>query len=83
MPDLEPVAETRHDLEPVAETMPNLEPVAETMLDLEPVVETIPGAWCLTSTETIWLIRDGEMGGGMEVREEGDYIPVATLSPPE
>ena len=42
MPDLEPVAETRHDLEPVAETMPDLEPVAETMLDLEPVVETRP-----------------------------------------
>ena len=32
------------------------------------------------------LIRDGEKGGGgggMEVGEEGDYIPVATLSPPE
>ena len=26
--------------------------------------------WCLTSTETIKLIRDGE--GGMEVGEEGD-----------
>ena len=26
----------------------------------------------------------GEVGeGGMEVGEEGDYIPVATLSPPE
>ena len=41
--------------------------------------------WCLTSTETIRLIRDGEKGGagaegGMEVGEEGDYIPVATLS---
>ena len=22
-------------------------------------------------------------GGGMEVGEEGDYIPIATLSPPE
>ena len=32
----------------------------------------------LTSTETIRLIRDGEKGkGGV------DYIPVATLSPPE
>ena len=37
------------------------------------------------------LIRDGEKGagggggekGGMEVGEEGDYIPIATLSPPE
>ena len=44
--------------------------------------------WCLTSTETV---RDGEKGGvcvcggggGMEVREEGDYIPIATLSLPE
>ena len=38
------------------------------------------------STETIRLIRDGDKegevvwgGGG----EEGDYIPIATLSPPE
>ena len=33
------------------------------------------------------LIRDGEKGvgveGGMEVGEQGDYIPIATLSPPE
>ena len=31
------------------------------------------------------LIRDGEKGGegGMEVAGEGDYIPIATLSPPE
>ena len=34
------------------------------------------------------LIRDGREGGGgggggMEVGEEGDYIPNATLSPPE
>ena len=32
------------------------------------------------------LIRDGEkgVGGGMEMREEGDYIPIAMrLSPPE
>ena len=28
------------------------------------------------------LIRDGEKGRGcMEVGEEGDYIPIATLSP--
>ena len=32
----------------------------------------------------IRLIRDGEKGeGGMEVGGEGDYIPIATLSPPE
>ena len=37
------------------------------------------------STETIRLIRDGENGGegGMEVGGEGDYILIATLSPPE
>ena len=30
------------------------------------------------------FIRDGEKGGrGMEVGEEGGYIPIATLSPPE
>ena len=40
--------------------------------------------WYLTSTETIRLIRDGGMGRrGMEVGEEGEYIPIATLSPPE
>ena len=32
-----------------------------------------------------YYIRDGEKGekGVMEVGEEGDYIPIATLSPPE
>ena len=33
--------------------------------------------WCLTSTETIRLIRDGEKGegrGGGEEGKEGDYI---------
>ena len=41
--------------------------------------------WCLTSTETVRLIRDGEKGGGggMEEGEEGEYMPIATLSPPE
>ena len=30
------------------------------------------------------LLRTGRRGGGgMEVRGEGDYIPIATLSPPE
>ena len=40
----------------------------------------------LTSTETIRFIRDWEnggrgvgAGGSMEVGEEGDYIPIATL----
>ena len=34
---------------------------------------------------TMRLIRDGEKGGGggRGVEVEGDYIPVATLSPPE
>ena len=32
----------------------------------------------LTSTETVRLIRDGEVVG--EVGGEGDYIPIATLS---
>ena len=33
-------------------------------------------------TGTIRLIRDGEKGGGgMEVGEEGDYIPHAEISP--
>jgi len=36
------------------------------------------------STETERLIRDREKGGGgMDVGGEGDYIPIATLSPPE
>ena len=36
------------------------------------------------SAETMRLIRDGEKGEGvMEIGEEGDYIPIATLSPPE
>ena len=37
------------------------------------------------STETIRLIRDGEKGGGggMEMGGEGDYIPIAMLSPLE
>ena len=45
--------------------------------------------WCLTSAETTRLIRDGEKevgcwrGRGMEVGEEGDYILIPTLSPPE
>ena len=37
---------------------------------------------CSTFTETIRLLRDGE-NGGMEVEEEGDHIPIATLSPPD
>ena len=42
--------------------------------------------WCIRSTETVRVIRDGEKGGsggGMEVGEGGDYIPIAILSPPE
>ena len=39
----------------------------------------------ITSTETVRLIRDGETGeeGVMEGGGEGDYIPIAALSPPE
>ena len=36
----------------------------------------------LNVPETTRLIRDGRKGG-MEVGDEGDYIPIATLSPPE
>ena len=32
--------------------------------------------WCLTSTETVRLIRDGE-----KVGKEGDYISIATVTP--
>ena len=39
---------------------------------------------CLPSTETHGLFKDGEKGNeSMEVGEEGDYIPIATLSQPE
>ena len=39
----------------------------------------------LNITETMRFIRDGENRGkgGMEVGGEGDYIPIATLSPPQ
>ena len=38
----------------------------------------------LTSTEAIRLIRDGEKGGrGYGIGEEGEYIPIAALPPPE
>ena len=41
----------------------------------------------LMSTATFRLIRDGEKGRrgeeGMEVGGGRDYIPIATLSPPE
>ena len=36
-------------------------------------------AWCFTSKDTVRLIWDGRM----EVGEEGYYIPITTLSPPE
>ena len=38
---------------------------------LPPNLASIKYTWCLTSTETIRLIRDGENGGegGMEVEE--------------
>ena len=53
---------------------------------VQELCESRGGRKCLTSTETVWLIRDGGKGG-MEVcvggGGEGDYIPIATLSPPE
>ena len=36
-------------------------------------------SWCFTSTETVSLITDGRM----EVGKERDYVPIATLLPPE
>ena len=39
---------------------------------------------CLTSAETIRLIRDGEKGGDVEEEgavTEGYHMPIATLSP--
>ena len=48
--------------------------------------ERVSKTWCLTSIETVRLIRDGEKGGGggeYGGGGEGDYIPIATLSPPE
>ena len=38
-----------------------------------------------SSTETVRLIRDGEKGGGVWrwAERDGDYVPIATLSPPE
>ena len=48
---------------------------------------------CLTSTETVGLLGTGAQDGHLdfhtapelcvEVGEEGDYILIATLSPPE
>ena len=35
------------------------------------------------ATETIRLTREGGEGGLAEVGGEGDYIPIAILSPPE
>ena len=40
--------------------------------------------WCLTSTETTRLIRDGDKGWGVwRWGKEGDHIAIAALSPPE
>ena len=42
-----------------------------------------PWTFTLTSTETVRLIRDGKEGVWRWWRGEGDYIPIAPLSPPE
>ena len=50
------------------------------------LLRKVKSAWCLTPTETVRLIRDGEKVGGESMErggEEGDYIPLATLSPPK
>ena len=46
---------------------------------LQRSIKTWVSKWtcCLTSTETIRFIRDGEKGGG------GEYKPIATRSPPK
>ena len=46
-------------------------------------VKTKGVTWCLTSTETIRLIRDGEKGGGGRGYGSGGrgrYIPTATVT---
>ena len=67
--------------EPLPPLSPHLHPTHPI-----PKTQEVKQKWCLTSTETIRLIRDGEKGrgeAGMEVGEDGDYIPIATLLPPE
>ena len=43
----------------------------------------INSTWCLTATETIRLIRDGEKEVWRWGERERDYIPIAIPSPPE
>ena len=63
-------------------------------IDIAVSVMIVGDGWCCVvlackvskhrSTETIRLVREGKGGeGGMEVEEAGDYILLATLSPPE
>ena len=40
-------------------------------------------SWCFTATENIRLRKTYGLLGTGEGGEEGDYIPIATLSPPE
>ena len=53
------------------------------ILQKRPVCKSLSKHVCLTSTETIRLIRDRENGEErVEVGEDGDSVPIATLSPP-
>ena len=54
-----------------------------TFLFSEKRIAGVEDSCCLTSRETIRLFSDREKGGGGGGGGEGDYIPVATLSPPE
>ena len=50
---------------------------------LVPMKKQSKQTWCLKSTETTRFIRDEEKGVWRWGKREGDYIPIATLSPPK
>ena len=55
-----------------------------TFLFSEKRIAGVEDSCCLTSRKkTVRLFRDREKGGGVGSGREGDYIPIATLSPPE
>ena len=75
------VSQTRDEKTPLSDVRSYTSMLAPTSLKHLPEVKE---TWCLMSTETMRVIRDGEKGGkGVWWGEEGDYIPIATLSPPE